>query len=372
MRAKLGIAKITAVLTVVIIVLAIVAGIGWSGIMNNNSSAAKSLSTTTQYEDLVALAKTEGTVTIYGQVDTAAWNQYITAAFEQAYPWAHVVYQSGTSGDNLNKELAEAKSGAVHSDVIEQLQGNFVALENASAIQAWYNPAEAMMGYPSSVLDPTNYTHPFDLNQYFLIYNTNLVKNTSVLPKTWTDIANPIWKGKLAIDDPSRLSATGGLFAMLKQNMSSTDWTNFLKSVAANQPYIVSSSGGVYNDVSSGQAAIGIGATTDLVAGLSKGAPVGYEWLNPVPIQPTPVGISKGAPDPYMAELFVEWVTSWAGQYAIGQSSRPPAFGPAAQQTILSQLSTPLPSSFTQVNFANEIGTSASFYTSTYTQIFGK
>ncbi len=368
---KSGIAQTTAILTIVIIVLAIVAGIGWSGIVTSTSKTPSTL-TTTQYQDLVALAKSEGTVTIYGQVDTAAWNQYITAAFEQAYPWAHVVYQTGTSGDNLNKELAEAKSGAVHSDVIEQLQTNFIALENASAIQAWYNPVEVMMGYPSSLLDPTNYTHPFDLNQYFLIYNTNLIKNTSVLPKSWTDLANPIWKGKLAIDDPSRMSATGGAFAILRQNMTQSQWTTFLQGVAANQPYIASSSGAVYDDVSSGQAAIGIGATTDVVSGLSKGAPIGYVWMNPTPILATPVGISKGAPDPYMAELFIEWVTSWAGQYAIGASSRPPTFGPAAQATSLALLTTPLPASYTQVQFSNIVAHNSSLYVSTYTQIFGK
>ena len=370
MNSRSAVTQTTALLVVVIVALAVVAGVGWTNALGTKSSNTGA-STTTQYQDLVQLAKTEGTVSIYGQVDTAAFNQYITAAFTAAYPWAHVSYLSGTSGNNLNKELSEYKANAVHSDVIEQLATNFVTLEQAGAIQPWYNPQEALTDYPASLLDPSNYTHPFDVNSYVLIYNTNLITNTSQLPKSWTDLANPIWKGKLAIDDPSRLSATGGVFAILKQNMTDTAWMSFLNAIKANQPYIAASSGDVYNDVSTGQAAIGIGATTDVAAGLSKNAPVGYEWINPVPVLPTPVGISKNAPDPYMAELFVEWITSYAGQLSIGQSSRPPAFLPAAQATILAQLTTPLPSSYTQYSFSTLFATNSSSYVNTYTSIFG-
>jgi len=385
---------VSQLIAVAVIVIVIVAGVGGYAIYSlgnaktsistvTSVSTATSVSTsvsvsttsvsTTSSANLVALAQAEGTVTIYGTVDTTSFNQYVASAFKQVYPWATVNYLGDTSGNILNKALAEAKSSAVQADIVENIGPDMAVLVNASALQAFVNPIEPTAGYPPGLLDPNNLLHPYDITSYMLIYNTNLVTNTSTLPKSWLDLTNPIWKGKIVIDDPSRLSATGGIFALLRQNMTQSQWVAYLQGVEANQPLIVSSSGGVYTDVESGSAAIGVGAITDVVSGLGTGAPVGYKWLNPIPINTTPLGIMKNDPHPYMAELFVEWASSYAGQTAVGLSSRTPALPAAAQVTLLSKLPVPIPASYTESNFVTLLsGSNTSTYTTTYTSIFGK
>ncbi len=327
--------------------------------------------TTTSSANLTQLAKAEGTITIYTTVDAAAFTQYIASAFKQSYPWATVNVLHLSSGDLLSKVLAEAKSGAVQSDVVQTVGADFPALINADTLLAYPNPSEANLGYPPSVLDSSNYAHPFDVTEYPLCYNTNLITNTSMLPTSWLNLTNPIWNGKIALDNPARLSATGGLFAILKQNMTQSQWMAYLQGIAANKPFITTGSGGVYSDVSTGTAAIGDCAGTDIVANLAKGAPIGYEWLNPIPLNVSPMGISNNAPHPYMAQLFIQWITSVAGQDAIGGAGRSPALPSAAASTFLSKLPTPIPTSYTELNFIPILNANSSFYSSTYTTVFG-
>ena len=260
----------------------------------------------------------------------------------------------------------------MQADVVQDVGADFPALVNADALLAYPNPEEASLGYPSSILDPNSYTHPFDVTEYALCYNTNLIKDNSTLPKSWLDLTNSTWSGKIVLDDPSRLSATGGLFAILRQNMSQSQWITYLQGVAANKPFIVSSSGGVYTDVSTGQAAIGDCAGTDIVASLAAGAPVSYVWLNPVPVNSAPLAIMKGAPHPYMAQLFVQWIDSSAGQAAVGGAARSPALPSVAATTFLSKLPTQIPGSYTEVGFIPLLTTNGTAWTSIYTSIFGK
>ena len=387
---------VSQLIAVAVIVIVIVAGVGGYAIyalgtakasvstvtsVSTATSVSTSISTsvsvstasvsTSSTANLVALAQAEGTMTIYGTVDSAPFTQFIVSAFQQSYPWAKINYLSDTSGNVLNRALAEAKSGAVVADVVEDTGPDIANLANSSALQAFVNPIEATAGYPSTLLDPNNLIHPFDITSYMLIYNKNLVSNSS-LPTSWSVLANPVWKGKIAIDDPARLGPTGGVFAFLRQNMNQSAWITFLNEVKANQPLIASSSGAVYTDVQTGQAAIGIGAITDVISGLSVSGPVNYVWLNPIPVQTAPLGIMKNDPHPYMAQLFVEWAASYAGQVAVGTSSRTPALPAAASVTILPKLPIPIPSSYTEDNYVTLLsGANQSTYVSTYTSIFG-
>jgi iron(III) transport system substrate-binding protein len=339
--------------------------------ITSTTTTPTTTTTTTSTQNLTALAEAEGSLTVYTTVDANAFNSNITAAFTKAYPWAKVNVVSDTSGNILNKALAEAKSGSVQADVVQNVGADFTPLENISALLSYPNPEEHSLGYPTSILDPNNYTHPFDITEYMLCYNTNLVKDPSTLPTSWLDLTNSQWSGKIVFDDPSRLSATGGLFAILSQNMTHSAWISYLQGVEANKPFIVSSSGGVYTDVSDGTAAIGDCAATDVIASLSSGAPVSYVWLNPVPVNSAPIAIMKGAPHPYMAQLFIQWIDSPEGQAAIGGSSRSPALPSVAATSFLNRLPTPIPSSYAEVNFIPLLSVNGSQWTTVYTSIFG-
>ncbi len=355
-----------ATVIVVVVVIVIVAAGGYVAL-----TLSKGSTSTSTTGNLTTLAEAEGSLTVYTTVDANAFNQYIVAAFKQAYPWATVNIVSDTSGNILNKALAEAKSGSVQADVVQNVGADFAPLENISALLSYPNPEEHTLGYPSSILDPNNYTHPFDITEYMLCYNTNLITSKSTLPTSWLNLTTSAWSSKIVIDDPSRLSATGGLFAILAKNMTHSQWISYLQGVEANKPFIVSSSGGVYTDVSDGTAAIGDCAATDVIASLSSGAPLSYVWLNPVPVNSAPIAIMKGAPHPYMAQLFVQWVASASGQAAVGAASRSPALPSVAATTFLSKLPTQIPSSYAEINFIPLLSANGTAWSTVYTSIFG-
>ena len=372
---------VTAIVVIVIILIAAGAAIliapsltGKSTTSSTTTSSTTSSTTTSSTnatQVLINNAKAEGSMTIYGLVGQSQMTPLITA-FQQAYPWAKVSYVSYASGDLLNKVLAEEKAGAPKADVVQILLAQVSTLENASALQQWCNPELKAMGYAAAFVDPNCYYNPFTGNLALVMYNTNMVKNASTLPQSWAAFANPQYKGQFAIDNPTRLSTAGTIFASLGENETYSQWISFLNAVKANQPLLTSSLGTLYTDVSTGQAAFGIDTTDDAIQGVASGAPIAYYWLNPIYVGYFPYAIEKGDANPYMAELWLTWIASMQGQLATGAIGRLPLLQAAAEQTFYKNITVPIPSGYSYLTqgdahfFANITG-----YSTVYTQIFG-
>jgi hypothetical protein len=74
-----------------------------------------------------------------------------------------------------------------------------------------------------------------------------------------------------------------------------------------------------------------------------------------------------------MAELWINWVTSMQGQLATGKIGRLPILPAAAKQTFYVNITTPIPSSYTELpyGYGNQFYTNTTGYSAVYTQIFG-
>jgi Bacterial extracellular solute-binding protein len=250
--------------------------------------------------NVLACANQEGKITVYGLVDTPAWNQFITTAWEATYPNVKMSYLGLASGDLLTKALAEHKAGVVQSDVLETFVNAIVALNQSGAITQWQNPEEAVANYSASALDPSNAFHPF--NDYITTpaYNTKVISQ-SQLPKSWNDLlTNSSFSGKFAYSKPAVLGTGAGIMfgLSLYENLSYSQWTAFMKQAAGNSPVLTVDDGGSMTDVVTGQVPIGIGGTNDIQAAeAANGTLYAPLWLNPVFVSRVPIAISQGAPD---------------------------------------------------------------------------
>ena len=319
---------IVAALSIVIIAMAAFAAAGW---LRPTTEVTREIPVEIT---LVEQAKKEGSITIYSPMDAPDFEKYFKPEFLRLYPWAQLNYLSIGIAETYSRALSEYKAGHVTADVIHNAISNFLVLEQEGVIVRTNVSMEGLMAYDSSQLDPDHYWHPGNMNPILIIYNTHLV-NASDAPKTYQDLTDQKWKGKIAMQYPSLLDSTGAAFAQMKLNMSDGDWNAFLQGIKNNNPLLTQENSEVFQKVVSGEADIGLGFLNDYLEGLKTSLPVGAVWTSPTYTPAFPFAATANAPHPYMARLFLEWFASASGQSCLAKSGRTPPNTFVAASTIL-------------------------------------
>ena len=107
------------------------------------------------------------------------------------------------------------------------------------------------------------------------IYNTERVKPEDV-PKRYEDLADPKWKNRIVMADPSTHATTIAWLIGLKENVFPTEeaWMAFLKGLAANRPMFVASFGSTPAPVARGEKLMAISLPKYIICScFSTGAP---------------------------------------------------------------------------------------------------
>lgn len=320
-------------------------------------------------QTLIALSKAEGgQVTCYCVMDTGDWPTF-NAILTKEFPWIHMNYVGLSPGDIVTRAKTEYQAGHVQADILVDSQPALMQLIPTGALASYNSQEEIFNNY--SGVDTSGYIHPIFGLPIVLEWNTHLITDNSTLPTSWYGIADSQWKGKLAIDDPSTLNLAGPLFASLGGSPTNQSFVNWLNQVKANNPIITSSAGDVYTDISTGQAAIGLGYLNDVLGGQSSGAPVGFKTLgNSFYISPVPGALTTNAPHPYTARLLLEWFQSYSGAVAFSLTGRTPVFGLVASHYFPS-----IPQGTALVpmgaNTTPNMYTNGTAWVNLYTSIFG-
>ncbi len=139
---------------------------------------------------------------------------------------------------------------------------------------------------------------------FHITYNTKLVAEKDA-PKTWDDLLNPKWKGKLILDDSSF-----DWFVGLIDYMGEQKGLDYMKKLAQNGLQTQTGRSNVENLVAAGEVPIMVADSgTSVSDRISKGEPLAYV-KDPHP----PIAYGEGlaimgnAPHPYTAALFIEAV----------------------------------------------------------------
>jgi iron(III) transport system substrate-binding protein len=153
-------------------------------------------------------------------------------------------------------------------------------------------------------------------------------------PKTWDDLANPKYKGKLVMTDPSFTSLQVSVVGMMAKLRG---WDYYQK-LRQNDVMIVPGNQQVADALKRGERLIAVGALDSYAADLKKeGHPI--KTLYPsdgVFIIPSPTSVVKGAPHPEAAKLFAQFMIGddvqklfpADGGYSVRTDISPPAGSP--------------------------------------------
>ena len=257
-------------------------------------------------QKLVDGAKKEGALTIY----TSAQNKDLGAvvqAFEKKYGIKVEMWRA-SSENVLNRAVQEARAGRSTMDVAETNGPELESLHREKVLQAVKSPYQADL-IPEALLPHREWTGT-RLNVFTQAYNTSLVKKED-LPKTWEDLTNPKWKGKLGIEqeDSDWLAGEAGVLGEAHAIKVFKDIVN-ANGISVRKGHTL-----LTQLVVSGEIPLALTVYNYKAEQLKKsGAPIDWFSIGPAIARPNGIGVARKAPHPHAAVLFYDFELSPEGQ----------------------------------------------------------
>ena len=271
---------------------------------------------------LVVKAEQEGELIIYTSMtsDVAA---SVVDAFEDTFGVKVSLYRAG-SETVLQRVLQEQQANFAGNDVIETNATELFALAKEDRL-AEYKGERRELVPDAGTFDGWTASR---FNLFAPSWNTDLIKALGE-PKSWEDLADPKYDGKLAMElgDYDWYLTLYGWFA--EQGKSEAEIDKIFADMA-NGAKIVKGHTVQGELLSAGQFAVVASNYTYLVERVvQKGAPVAYTPLvEPVIARPNGIGLMKTAAHPAAAMLFYDWLLE-EGQRVLAGEGLTPSIAPA-------------------------------------------
>jgi iron(III) transport system substrate-binding protein len=263
-------------------------------------------------QKLVEGARKEGQVAFYSAMIVNQALRPIAEKFGKKYPFIKMTHWRADSEDIAQKVSAEVRAGNVVGDVLEGTGVGEQAVR-ASLLVPYTTPAIGT--FPELYRDPTNMWTPTRLSYYSIAYNTRLVPENK-MPKTFEDLLDPQWKGKIAWRIGSA-SGTPLFITNLRLAWGEERARAYFEKLKEQK--IVNFGAGsartLVDRVIAGEYAIALNifAHHPLIS-RAKGAPVNSKLLDPVVSTAATMGVVKGAKHPHAALLLIDYILSREGQ----------------------------------------------------------
>jgi iron(III) transport system substrate-binding protein len=265
---------------------------------------------------LVEKAKKEGAVTLYTSMQLVDSGP-LTQAFEKKYGIKVNLWRA--SGERVaQRAITEARGNRFEMDVAETDGAQMEILHREGQLAPLQAPS--LKDIPPAIVPSHRHYAPTRLTLYVLAYNTKLVAPADV-PKTYEDLLDPRWSGKVGIE-----SADVAWFAAVSKAMGEEKGLAYFRKFAAAKPSLRSGHTLMAELVAAGDMSMAVDAHVQGVARLKdKGAPIEWKALQPAFGQPSSVGVGKRAPHPNAAQLFADFILSREGQEIIKSRNRVPS-----------------------------------------------
>ena len=255
---------------------------------------------------LIDGAKKEGTLSIYTSAQTDDIGALV-AGFEKKYGLKVSVWRSG-SENVLQRAVTEARGNRFTVDIVETNGPELESLHREHIFTAIKSPLLSEL-IPQAI-------HPHGewvgtrLNVFVQAYNPKLVKKEE-LPKSWDDLLQPRWKGRLGIEaeDQDWLAGVASLLGEAKA-------IKLFKDIVATNGISVRKGHTLLAQlVQSGEIPFALTVYNYKAEQLKrKGAPIDWVAVGPAIARPNGIGVATRAPNPHAAILFFDYEISEEGQ----------------------------------------------------------
>ncbi len=252
----------------------------------------------------VDAAKKEGKVVYYTSTPVNAANE-IAKRFEAKYGIKVELFRSGGEA-TLQRFQTEVSAGKIMADVLTITDpAAFNQLAKKNLLEP-YKPAN-WDRVPDVAKDPNGLWVAQRLNLANIAYRKDKIPAADV-PKKWSDLADPKYKGMMVHPDPSYTATAMMVVAHLAKDYG---W-DYYQNMAKNNVMIVQGAAQVETALTSGERLIAAEASDSYTwRDRTKGQPV--EAVFPedgVFMVPAPSAVIKGGPNPNAAKLLADFMLS--------------------------------------------------------------
>ncbi|TKR56434.1 extracellular solute-binding protein [Allopusillimonas ginsengisoli] len=279
---------------------------------------------------LMDKAKAQGQAVFYANITAV---EPIMKAFEAA-TGVKGKYTRISSSKFIPTVLTEFNAGKLLADVVQAPLPMLQLLKEQGVLAPYHSPS--LEGYPEWATADDAIVQ-FGIEYVSYLYNTDHVKKADA-PARYEDLADPKWKGKIVMANPSSHASTIGWLVGLKEKVfkSEDDWMQYLKGLAANNPMFVASFGPTPAPVESGEKLIAISMPKYIVTKAPAPLAWGPQSGQPLLGSPRAIALATKSPHPDAAKVFLDYwlskeamsiLASKVGEYVLAPGVHPPIEG---------------------------------------------
>jgi iron(III) transport system substrate-binding protein len=249
-------------------------------------------------------ARREGSLLVY---TTGTQIKPLIDRFEQKYPYVRVELGRASSADTARKVVEEYRAGYHKVDAFELASHGLVVPRDENILQPFRSPelaafaADAVESGRHWVVVRESYTG--------IGFNTKLLPPEQA-PKTYQDLLDPQWKGRMAISGVSTTAINWVGTMLIAQGR------DFVRKLGAQNIRVYNLTGrALANLMTAGEVVLSPTIyNSHVAASAKKGAPLGWFAPGPVPVTDSGVAVARKAPHPHAAMLFVDFLMSKESQ----------------------------------------------------------
>jgi len=260
-------------------------------------------------------AKKEGKVVWYTSLVLPSAER-VAKLFETAYPDIKVEVHRTGSQRILQRVMQELSANIKNVDVIHTSDAGHYVLLKDKKLLAKYTPA-GVEGFPAGFKDKDGYYYGLRATVNAIFYNTKSM-SAAEAPKTWKDLLDPKWKGKMVTAHPGY----SGVIATHVLALVHLHGWEYFKALADNKLMIVQSANDPSTVVSSGERVVAAnGGDYSAYQLKKKGNPIEIVYPKEgVPLVVSPTAITAFAPHPNAARLFTDFTFTREVQQVMADS----------------------------------------------------
>ena len=195
-----------------------------------------------------------------------------------------------------------------------------LVLKSRDVLASYRSPSAK--GIPEVLVDPEGFWTGFSARIRVIAYNTKTV-TPSDAPQSIFDLADPKWKGQVAMADP-RFGSTSFHVAALYALAGDEKMDDFFRRLKANGVRIVDGNSVVRDLVARGDAKVGLTDTDDVNVAVENGQPIAMVLPDRnglgVPVMPNMVSLIANAPHGEEARKLIDHLLSADVERELAQS----------------------------------------------------
>jgi iron(III) transport system substrate-binding protein len=249
---------------------------------------------------LIDAARKEGQVVYYTSVDLPVAEK-LAKAFEAKYSGISVRVER-TGAERVFQRIGQEYSSSIHAvDVVNSSDASHFIVWKRDGILDAYVPEDVAKFYPPQQRDADGQFASWRVWLSIIAYNTTMVKAEDA-PKSFADLLNPKWKGKMVKGHPGY---SGTIMTATYELQRDLGWT-FFEQLAKQNVMQVQSSADPPKKLELGERAVQAdGNEYNILQLRDAGRPVEPVYATEgSPLIVGPNGIFKAAPNPNAARLF--------------------------------------------------------------------